>query len=592
IGNYYINPLELPGIGEILKGHQLTEENQQYIMLPEVTAVFPSITLASWASIFTGSMPGPAEPVLNDQGEVIVPAGTGILGNEFFDRSTEEMITFSDGAFPMMSILDRYPLGNSYNFAGIGAADKALSWNVETVYEAIRYINPDLKSTTVMHNYSRGADEWLYQETLIDKLRLAWNAKFQHDNADIARLMDSSPTNDSVEYIQRLTDAGEKFPILFAVYFAGLDHWAHDFGMDSYIQFFKDNSDEGIRKIVNELKNGGEFDNKIFIITADHGHTGMPHNYTVDITDPETGQTKSVIPDTSCKLKLKHFDRKDIQEPELANNNLHIWELGEVLNLTGFLKGTEGLDFAVLAPKEIASLYEQYPYGAKPDAESANVIAAFNGPMSHVYVKNRANNSWNSPRLVDDIGYVAELIRLTLSNDKSPSNMSDLFPAGLFEKAIPISAGIKRLINSVDIILIRRGNNYEVYQGIKSDGSDVISIPLNNYTEISSSRYVKAIKRIEGLNHPERSGDIILIFKDFTDDVPENRFSSGSACKSWHGSLNPSDSYVPLILAYPGGNKVEIEEIMKNVSACPNGHCDGNWNVTDIIKEIITRQYE
>jgi hypothetical protein len=382
------------------------------------------------------------------------------------------------------------------------------------------------------------------------------------------------------------------FPGVFVVYFAGLDHEAHDKGMSGYTEFFRKTTDDKIKDIVKWLRNYGEFDNKIFIITADHGHTAMPTNLTLEEKDETGNVIKTWIGDTSCKLSLDGFNNKKKQFPELANNNLHIWEMGEVLNLTGFLKGAEGLNFAVLAPKEIASIYRQFPYGAKSDIDIANVIAAFNGPMSHIYVKNRANNSWNSPRMLEDIGYVAELLRLTLSNDKSPSNMSNLFPVGLFEKAIPVSAGIKRLINSVDIILVRRGNNYEVYQGIKSDGSDVISVPLNNYAEISSSMYVKAIKRIEGLNHPNRSGDIILIFKDFTDDIPVNRFSSGSSCKSWHGSLNPSDSYVPLILAYPGGNKKEIEEIMKNVSACPNSQCEGNWNVTDIIKEIIIKQYE
>ena len=494
IGNYYINPLELPGMGEILKGHQLTEENQQYIMLPKVTAVFPSITLASWASIFTGSM----------------PKDTGILGNEFFDRSTEEMITFSDGAFPMMSILDRYPLGNSYNFAGIGAADKALSWNVETVYEAIRYINPDLKSTTVMHNYSRGADEWLYQETLIDKLRLAWNAKFQHDNADIARLMDSSPTNDSVEYIQRLTDAGEKFPILFAVYFAGLDHWAHDFGMDSYIQFFKDNSDEGIRKIVNELKNGGEFDNKIFIITADHGHTAMPHNYTVDITDPETGQTKSVIPDTSCKLKLKHFDRKDIQEPELANNNLHIWELGDYLKTVGeVVEQATGiqLENKVLAPKEIARLFTNpatgnpLPNGAAEKLEDADIIAAFNGPMAHIYVKGSA---WDTLPDINKVKEIVEILRVAFQGARGGESPLSIFPSGIAGR---IGYKIDRLSDSIDEILIRDGGTYKVYT---VENSQIVLKDIDSYFA-NKPMYVEAINRIKSMNNKDRSGDIVLI---------------------------------------------------------------------------------
>ena len=100
------------------------------------------------------------------------------------------------------------------------------------------------------------------------------------------------------------------------------------------------------------------------------------------------------------------------------------------------------------------------------------------------------------------------------------------------------------------------------------------------------------MKRITGLNNPDRSGDLILIFKDFTNDIPGNRYTSGVACKSWHGSLNPTDSYVPLIVAYPGGNKYEIEPLINNVQNCSttNG-CDGNWRVTDIVLEAIKQQY-
>jgi hypothetical protein len=79
--------------------------------------------------------------------------------------------------------------------------------------------------------------------------------------------------------------------------------------------------------------------------------------------------------------------------------------------------------------------------------------------------------------------------------------------------------------------------------------------------------------------------------RDFSTGDAIDRFTTAYACKSWHGSLNPSDSYVPLILSYPGGNKSEVDKFLQNVSACPNGQCEGNWNVTDIIKGIINKQY-
>ena len=95
------------------------------------------------------------------------------------------------------------------------------------------------------------------------------------------------------------------------------------------------------------------------------------------------------------------------------------------------------------------------------------------------------------------------------------------------------------------------------------------------------------------MNHPDRSGDIVLLMKDSMSDINQ-RFSTGSACKSWHGSLNPSDSYVPLIVSYPGGNKTEIETILKKDTVCKTDYsnCKGNWKLTDIVKEVILEQYK
>jgi hypothetical protein len=47
-------------------------------------------------------------------------------------------------------------------------------------------------------------------------------------------------------------------------------------------------------------------------------------------------------------------------------------------------------------------------------------------------------------------------------------------------------------------------------------------------------------------------------------------------------------STVPFILAYPGGNKYILQDIINKV--CPTG-CDGNWKTTEVIKQIIETQY-
>lgn len=93
---------------------------------------------------------------------------------------------------------------------------------------------------------------------------------------------------------------------------------------------------------------------------------------------------------------------------------------------------------------------------------------------------------------------------------------------------------------------------------------------------------------------------LCIIMKDKThinasagETIENSRYTTGVACKAWHGSLNPSDSYVPLIVAYPGGTKKVLEQIIDNTTGCKVATgCDGNWRVTDLIKKLIENQYK
>jgi hypothetical protein len=105
---------------------------------------------------------------------------------------------------------------------------------------------------------------------------------------------------------------------------------------------------------------------------------------------------------------------------------------------------------------------------------------------------------------------------------------------------------------------------------------------------------VKSLLRIKGLNDPNRSGDIVLIMKDKTVGNASERYTTGNALKAWHGSLNPSDSYVPMIVAYPGGTKSTIENLLERETVCDEDYsnCIGNWNLMDIVKELVNEQYK
>lgn len=105
----------------------------------------------------------------------------------------------------------------------------------------------------------------------------------------------------------------------------------------------------------------------------------------------------------------------------------------------------------------------------------------------------------------------------------------------------------------------------------------------------SNQDYVNVVNRIKSMNHPTRSGDIVLIMKDATTGNAMDRYSTGYACKSWHGSLNKSDSFVPLVVAYPSGNRFELNNSINSV--CTNNSCEGNWKASDLIKKIVETQY-
>ncbi len=349
--DYYVNPNGLNGLGQILLGDPEIASTQQYTMLPGVTAVFPSITLASWASIFTGKQPGE----------------TGILGNEFFardlisyessskqyewtqsipsmDSNPVGMITLSEGAFPRGTFDHQSltPLNGQWE-----SSPQNNLLQTPTVYEALED-NPIFTNyftykgakprVTVFQHYARGADEWITLDW--------WNIwKFM---PSVAYGLDEIPGDHAEKWLnENLLDEAWlfkkrndiPFPGLFMLYFAGLDHEAHVAGMTGYTKFLRETTDDEIEDLVNWLKKYGEFDNKIFIITSDHGHTAMAEFGEVSI---EVGAKQiTVTPDTSCKLKLNGFEDEDVQYAERYNNNLHIWELG---NLFRFVGKEVGLD--------------------------------------------------------------------------------------------------------------------------------------------------------------------------------------------------------------------------------------------------------
>ncbi len=308
--NYYIEPGTLSGLGEIMKP-------ESTVKVRDVSAVFPSITLASWASIFTGKP----------------PKYTGILGNEFYARdlynaSTPNntiipgmsglpsgMITLSDGAFKnsRVEFLVKHllPAHNYYETVsekmGASSPNQLLKNGADTIYKWIgeyggirgvyNTVGGEYRSGVIYNHYARDTDYWGTQDLPFYYGLLNVIPGLTDWFKDIinpvvaARALDTTPRKEFDNFIGKYCDAEIKickkhFPVLFTIYFGGPDHYAHDIGLDgsgtwiesynNYIDFIKKHTDEEISEIVKTLKDYDEFDNKIFIITSDHGHTGMP----------------------------------------------------------------------------------------------------------------------------------------------------------------------------------------------------------------------------------------------------------------------------------------------------------------------------
>lgn len=243
-----------------------------------------------------------------------------------------------------------------------------------------------------------------------------------------------------------------------------------------------------------------------------------------------------------------------------------------------------GEGYKLLVPRELIPAYKDIPIDYKPTdvIDSANVIAALNGPMAHVYVK--GGTLWN-----------------VMPDDKTVAKLAKALKAVLQDGAVFLTKEqrqhFSRLVSSVDKILVRRDDGsgkkvYCVFEGLNADGTPkcVTTDPFN------SPEYVKADERISEMNELNRSGDIVLLMKFNTGGEVEQRYTTGVSCKSWHGSLNRSDSYVPFIVAYPGGNKYEIENILTGITGCNKDtdiwKCDYNYRLPEIIMKVITTQYK
>jgi hypothetical protein len=260
-GQYRVDISSLSGLRQVLAGYDQPTEKQQYVMLPKVTAIFPSITFASWASIFTGKM----------------PKETGILGNEFFARDLYDpnakynedipgleafpsgMVTLdADGgsflpgltfafyhAIPaefINSIITPATLSEKIDASAPTAAlNSDLLWSgINTIVNAKYQKSPDTnercdkseyecRTVSIFNQYAEGADWWGTASTNYKNVLTALKSLVTWDSAS---LLDNIARNETVDFItgyfSKTTPDGKRkrFPAVFSTYLPGIDHYA------------------------------------------------------------------------------------------------------------------------------------------------------------------------------------------------------------------------------------------------------------------------------------------------------------------------------------------------------------------------------
>jgi hypothetical protein len=597
-----LDPATTPGFRDIMGGpfHNVDAHS---LRLKGATAVFPSITLASWASVESGNP----------------PKLTGQLGNEFFDRRLPSgvprdrrpprgMISYASGSFPGY---DTYSLEETLQWDFVPAGDppplwapQNRLWEETTLFKELKELSGYRQHFGEMvvegAHYSRDSDRWLtgprFEANLLGRWHLGREAGLADaadcqrgdDGGDCGRAVDRVMYRHLDRYLERhgssFMSGATRFPGFLMLYQMGPDHTAHEQTAGAtYRDFLRDfTGAEVLTNLQSRLISIEEYYNKMFVITTDHGHTASAADGEREAWAEENWQAGGPALDPS-------------------NHHMHLDEFVAVMGLIG-LSLPQPREFNVLGPK---------PRDRNPD--DRDVVVAFNGPMAHVYIRavqaDGTMLSWETPACQADRDAMGNGLAAALGGVRAAFGVSpDLYTDAADRRLL------LKLIDAIDFILVRKGNTYVVRKAFAHSGpwppdtepaepepdraecagktvphSTVEEFSLEDWFAAHPNDFADAANRIRGLNHPERAGDLIIVFKFRTDDLRQDRYSSGGNLPSWHGSLNRSDSYVPFIVSYPGGNTNQIEDFVEPVCESTT-HCPSTLKVAPLIKQIIREQ--
>lgn len=609
-----------PGFAEIMGGVPLTrlgsdasDVDEHSLRIRGASAVFPSITLASWASVESGR--GPVD--------------TGELGNEFFDRreagtgnpgvpgalhAPAGMVTYSNGAFPGY---DTFSVSEKRKWDFIPPADPSpmvtpqnRRWQAASVFQQLVDDLPgygDRFGPVIVEgaHYGKGADRWLtVPDGWLDPLLgggsgAGWDC-YRGDEYACSVFTDRNFFSHLDDYLgahaAAWREGAERFPGLLMLYQMGPDHVAHDRGLGvDYRRYLSEvTGAEILRGLRSRLIDIEQYYNKIFVIVSDHGHT-------------ETGAIGE-------REEWTEANRGSVPDIDATNRHMHIDEFGLLMRWIG------------KASSPVRLFHLLHPLEARNSAQ-ADLVVAFDGPMAHVYLRGTNLSGqplrWTDPPCQADRDAVGNGIVAALGGAPASFGWSNDFNAEIAR----LAPELRVLRAAVDFVLVRTERGYVVRKpgplpmptstpapsssptppptlrpecaGKASPPSSIQELTLEEYFAPRGKMYVDAMKRIERLNHLDRAGDVVIVFRSLTDDFSSNRYSSSGNIPSWHGSLNRGDSYVPFVVSYPGGNAGVLREFTSAPEVCgaataPDGAplCEDTLKLAPLVRRILCSQIE
>ncbi|MEW6201222.1 MAG: alkaline phosphatase family protein [bacterium] len=230
---------KLPGFSEIF---------QSGVWIRYGTTVFPSETLPSQASLFTGCQVKRHKIVSNawlDREKVPVEIRD-------YNKPATAAAVFGYELFGLPTVL--LPLRDN-----IGLANRDLSPDVPTIYESAGWAG--LETAVVFNHFSRGATHWIRPgRTAVLYFAASHKARIGF------RAIDAYTMRIAANFIRK-----NPLPNILTLYFGGLDAWGHFTGDMGQVFYLTRILDPLIGRAFRALEKKGVLSDTYFALTSDHG---------------------------------------------------------------------------------------------------------------------------------------------------------------------------------------------------------------------------------------------------------------------------------------------------------------------------------